>query len=72
VRETLAALAVHDVTVVGIGVLWDRSGGKVDFGVPLVSLHGEEIAAYPADACPLCARGIPLTKPGTTVKPGLR
>jgi orotate phosphoribosyltransferase len=72
VRETLAALAVHDVTVVGIGVLWDRSGGKVDFGVPLVSLHAEEIAAYPADACPLCAQGIPLTKPGTTIKPGLR
>jgi orotate phosphoribosyltransferase len=72
VRETLAALEPHDVTVVGIGVLWDRSGGKVDFGVPLVSLHAEEIAAYPADACPLCAQGIPLTKPGTTVKPGLR
>ncbi|MHB8644813.1 MAG: orotate phosphoribosyltransferase [Thermomicrobiales bacterium] len=72
VRETLAALAVHDVTVVGIGVLWDRSGGKVDFGVPLVALNAEEIAAYPPDQCPLCAAGIPLVKPGTTAKPGPR
>jgi orotate phosphoribosyltransferase len=72
VRETLAALAAHDVTVVGIGVLWDRSGGKVDFGVPLVALNAEEIAAYPPDHCPLCAAGVPLTKPGTTAKPGPR
>ncbi len=69
VRETLAALASHDVTVVGIGVLWDRSGGEVDFGVPLVALNAEEIAAYPPDQCPLCAAGVPLIKPGTTAKP---
>jgi len=72
VRETLAALAAHDVTVVGIGVLWDRSGGKVAFGVPLVALNAEEIAAYPPTACPLCAAGIPLVKPGTTATPGPR
>ena len=72
VRETLAALAAHDVTVVGIGVLWDRSGGKVDFGVPLVALNAEQIAAYPPDQCPLCAAGVPLIKPGTTAKPGPR
>jgi orotate phosphoribosyltransferase len=72
VRETLAALAAHDVVVVGIGVLWDRSGGKVDFGVPLVALNAEEIAAYPPDQCPLCAAGVPLIKPGTTAKPGPR
>ncbi len=72
VRETLTALAAHDVTVVGIGVLWDRSGGKVDFGVPLVALNAEEIAAYPPDHCPLCAAGVPLVKPGTTTKPGSR
>lgn len=72
VRETLAALSGHDVTVVGIGVLWDRSGGKVDFGVPLVALNAEQIAAYPPDQCPLCAAGVPLIKPGTTAKPGPR
>lgn len=72
VRETLSALAAHPVTVVGIGVLWDRSGGKVDFGVPLVSLHAEEIAAYAPEDCPLCKAGIPLIKPGTTAKPQMR
>ncbi len=72
VRETLAALEPYEVEVVGIGVLWDRSGGKVDFGVPLVALHAEAIAAYPPDSCPLCAAGVPLIKPGTTAKPGPR
>lgn len=72
VRETLGALAAHPVTVVGIGVLWDRSGGKVDFGVPLVSLHAEAIAAYVPEECPLCEAGVPLVKPGTTATPQMR
>lgn len=72
VRETLGALAAHPVTVVGIGVLWDRSGGKVDFGVPLVSLHAEAIAAYAPEECPLCKAGVPLVKPGTTATPQMR
>lgn len=66
VRETLAALAAHPVEVVAVGVLVDRSGGKVDFGVPLFSLCELDIATWTADDCPLCASGVPLVKPGTT------
>lgn len=69
VRETLAALAVHPVTVVGVGVLMDRSTQLVDFGVPLVSLYREPVAVYRPEDCPLCAAGVPLVKPGTTAKP---
>lgn len=66
VRETLAALEAHQVEVIGIGVLVDRSGGKVDFGVPLVPLVALNIETWlPAD-CPLCAAGTPVVKPGTT------
>lgn len=72
VRETLDALAAHPVTVVGVGVLWDRSGGTVAFGVPLVALHAEAIAAYAPADCPLCAAGVPLVKPGTTTTPQMR
>jgi len=69
VRETLAALAVHPVAVVGVGVLMDRSTQPVDFGVPLVSLYREPVAVYRPEDCPLCAAGVPLRKPGTTAKP---
>lgn len=71
IRETLAALAEHPVEVVGIGVLVDRSGGKVTFGeVPLGALLAVDVETWAADECPLCASEIPLVKPGTTKKPG--
>jgi orotate phosphoribosyltransferase len=71
VRDTLAALERHGVEVVGVGVLVDRSGSKVDFGVPLVPLLAVDIATYDPADCPLCRDGVPLVKPGTTVQPGM-
>ena len=71
VRETLAALEPHNVNVVVVGVLVDRSGGATTFGdVPLVAIASQKFDAWDADSCPLCEQGIPLEKPGTTVKPG--
>ncbi len=71
VRETLAALEPHNVNVVAVGVLVDRSGGATTFGdVPLVAIASKKFDAWDADSCPLCDQGIPLEKPGTTVKPG--
>lgn len=66
VRETLDALKKQPVEVVGVGILVDRSGGAVDFGVPLHALAKMQIATWEPQACPLCAQGIPLVKPGTT------
>lgn len=66
IRETLAALDAHPVTVIGVGVLVDRSGGKVDFGVPLVPLASLDIETWLPEVCPLCAASVPLVKPGTT------
>ncbi|MBA2277342.1 MAG: orotate phosphoribosyltransferase [Chloroflexia bacterium] len=67
VRETLMALTNHPVEIFAVAVLVDRSGGETSFaGVPLVALASQTVASWPADECPLCRRGIPLTKPGTT------
>jgi len=66
VRETLAALAEHDVQPIAVAVLVDRSGGKVDLGVPLYALSHMQIDTWDPDACPLCREGLPITKPGTT------
>jgi orotate phosphoribosyltransferase len=71
VRETLAALEAHEVEVVGIGVLVDRSGGEVQFeDIPLTALAQQVIESWQPDHCPLCANGVPLEKPGTTAVPG--
>ncbi|HEX7102063.1 MAG TPA: orotate phosphoribosyltransferase [Nitrolancea sp.] len=70
VRETLGALEAHDVRPVAVAVLVDRSGGKVAFGVPLISLSHMEIDTWAPDDCPLCREGLPITKPGTTGSAG--
>ncbi len=65
-RETLAALKPHPVEVVAVGVIVDRSGGTVDFGVPMAALATVDIETWEPADCPLCANGLPLVKPGTT------
>ena len=66
VRETLDALQARPVDVVGVGILVDRSGGKVTFDAPLHALATMQIEAWEPADCPLCAQGVPLVKPGTT------
>ncbi len=66
VQETIDAVRASGGTVVGAAVLVDRSGGRASLGVPLQALWSLEIPTYAAADCPLCARGVPLTKPGTT------
>lgn len=71
VRETLEALARHPVEVVAVGVLVDRSAGATSFdGVPLIAVVSRKFDAWAAEACPLCAQGVALEKPGTTAMPG--
>jgi orotate phosphoribosyltransferase len=73
VRETLAALTEHPVDVVAVAVLVDRSGGEVEFGeVPLEALASQRIDSWLPDACPMCAAGEPIVKPGTTSVPAPR
>jgi len=35
--------------------------------VPLFSLIQMNVPTYDPEACPLCAKGIPVTKPGSRV-----
>jgi orotate phosphoribosyltransferase len=51
--------------VVAAGSIVDRSGGRADVGVPRVALATLQIAAHHLEECPLCARGIPVAKPGS-------
>lgn len=64
-RDVLEAVRSRGARVLAVGSLVDRSGGAVDLGVPCRSLLELEVAAYPAEACPLCAQGSKPEKPGS-------
>ncbi len=51
---------------VAVGTAIDRSGGKLDFGLPFFSLVELEIESYDQSSCPLCKEGLPLEKPGSS------
>ena len=54
--------------IIGAGVLVDRSGGKVQFGVKKVAILTLEIKSYPKESCPLCKKGIPIVYLGSRHK----
>ena len=64
INEVTAAINERQGKLVGVGVLVDRSDVTPDFGVPLYSCLRTTAVAYAPDKCPLCAAGMPLTRPG--------
>jgi len=69
VQETIDAVRAAGGTVIAAAVLVDRSGGAASLGVPVHALWSLDIPTYAAETCPLCAKGLPITKPGTTPAP---
>jgi len=64
-RECIAAIRKHPGELLGAACIVDRSNGKADVGVPLVSLLKLDVPAYPADQLPPELAAIPATKPGS-------
>lgn len=62
IREVLDAVRRSGGEVAGVGVLADRTAGRVNFGVPLYACLSLEIESYPPDDCPLCKASVPLKK----------
>lgn len=60
VHETLEAVRKARGEPVGVAVMVDRSGGRVDFGVPLYSATEVEMQTWEPAECPLCRAGTPL------------
>lgn len=65
VKEVIDVVRAKGGEVAGVGVLVDRSNGRVDFGVKTESILKMEIASYDPADCPLCKQGLPLVKPGS-------
>jgi orotate phosphoribosyltransferase len=64
-RETMEVAREAGADVVGAAAIVDRSGGTIDFGVPSHTLIQLDVPTYDPEKCPLCARGVPVVKPGS-------
>ena len=63
-RETISAVNKLGGTIIGIGVLVDRTEQSLDFDLPFFSCLRAPTTVYSPQECPLCAAQIPLVKPG--------
>ena len=64
--ETVDAVRAAGAEPLAAAVIADRSNKTVDLGLPIHALGRIEIPSWEPDACPLCADGVPLHKPGSS------
>jgi orotate phosphoribosyltransferase len=63
-RETIEVARAAGASVVGAAAIIDRSESP-GLDVPFESLARYTVRNYPPDACPMCAEGQPVVKPGS-------
>jgi orotate phosphoribosyltransferase len=64
-RETMQVARDAGAVVVGACAIVDRSGGSHSLDVPFHALLRMALRTYHPEACPLCAEGLPMVKPGS-------
>jgi orotate phosphoribosyltransferase len=62
VNQVLSLVRAQGADIAGVGMLIDRTGGTVDFGVPFYACHTMRVESFPPDDCPLCRAGLPLVE----------
>ena len=69
IKEVIDVVKSYGAIPVAVSMLVDRSGGKADFGdVPATALLKMNVETYKPEDCPLCKKGIAITKRGSTGK----
>ncbi|HEY7056734.1 MAG TPA: orotate phosphoribosyltransferase [Vicinamibacterales bacterium] len=64
-RETIAVATAAGARVLGAVAIIDRGADPSRLDVPFQSLVRLEVPAFPPEACPLCAKGLAVVKPGS-------
>ena len=64
-RETIDVAREAGAQIVGASSIIDRGSDASRVGVPLFSLVRMEVPTHDPAACPLCAKGMPVVKPGS-------
>lgn len=65
VFEVIELVKSYKADIVGIGVMLDRSNGLVKFDYPFYPLATVSAENWEPQDCPLCSKGIELTKRGS-------
>jgi len=65
VQETIDIVRANGGTVVGVGMAVNRSGGSVNFGLPMFSLLSLHVETFEAGKLPADLAAVPATKPGS-------
>ena len=64
-KEVLDVMKSRGAVIIGVGSIVDRSGKRIDFGVKSISLIQLDLPVFSQEECPLCKKGIEITKPGS-------
>ena len=64
-REVIQCVEELGATVVGVGMLIDRSGGTATYPMKHATLATVTASTYQPDDCPLCKAGSQAIKPGS-------
>lgn len=67
VKRTITHLRQRGATIIGAGVLIDRSAGEAHFDCRFEALARLDMESWDASACPLCKQSIPLIEPDDIV-----
>lgn len=64
-RETVDVATAAGATVIGAAAIIDRGHNGDTLGLPFFALVELDVPTFQPDACPLCAKGDPVVKPGS-------
>jgi len=65
VFEVIELVKETGANIAGVGLVVDRSNGKVDFGYKQHAVLTTEVVSYESSECPICFTDEPLIKPGS-------
>ncbi len=68
--ESIEVLNSAGAEVVQVGLIVDRTAGKLKLEVPYRALLSVEAVSWDSEECPLCREGISITVPGSSGKKG--
>jgi len=63
--EVIELVNSYEAEIVGIGLMLDRSNGKVSFDYPYFALATVDADSWEPDQCPLCKKGEEITQRGS-------
>ena len=64
-RETAAVAESFGALVTGAAAIIDRGSDPARLNMPTQSLVRLDVPTYAPEACPLCAKGVAIVKPGS-------